>query len=117
MSFLIQPLPNQGFLSPPPSFPSFKQLVLSRPHLRLAGFNGPKDDGVCGIFHETTKENKGKKRIFGGFKYFPPMSIKDEEVSPLHVIFDLKGVFVGKEYFKSNHFLPPPFNLVWVLLY
>jgi len=27
------------------------------------------------------------------------------------MIFNLKGVFVGKEYFKINHLLPPPFNL------
>jgi hypothetical protein len=27
------------------------------------------------------------------------------------VIFDLKGVLVGKDYFKINHLLPPPFNL------
>jgi len=32
-------------------------------------------------------------------------------VSPLHVIIDLKGVFVGKEYFRINHLLLPPFNL------
>jgi len=27
------------------------------------------------------------------------------------VIFDLKGVLVGNEYFKINHLLPLPFNL------
>ncbi len=31
-------------------------------------------------------------------------------MSPLHVIIDLKGVFVGKEYFRINRFLLPPFN-------
>jgi len=106
-------LPNQGFLSPPPFLPSLKRLVLSRPHSPLAGFNGPEDDGVSGVLHETTKEDKGKELVLGGFKSFPPMDIKDAEVNPLHVIFDLKGVFVGKEYFRINHLLLPPFNLVW----
>jgi hypothetical protein len=71
-------------------------LVLSHPHSPLAGFNGPKDDGVRGVFHETTKEDKGKELVLGGFKSFPPMDIKDAKVNPLHVIFYLKGVFVGK---------------------
>jgi len=32
-------------------------------------------------------------------------------VNPLHVIFNLKGVLVGKDYFIINHLLPLPFNL------
>jgi hypothetical protein len=32
-------------------------------------------------------------------------------VSPLHVIFDLKRVLVGRDYFRINHFLPSLFNL------
>jgi hypothetical protein len=32
-------------------------------------------------------------------------------MSPLHVIFNWKGVLVGKDYFKINHLLPPLFNL------
>ncbi len=86
-------------------------MVLSRPHSPLAGFNGPKDDGVHGVLHEITKEDEGKELAFGGFRS-PFVDIKDVEVSPLHVIFDLKGALVGKEYFKINHLLPPPFNLV-----
>jgi len=39
--------------------------------------------------------------------------VKDAEVNPLHMIFNLKGVLVGKECFKVNHLLPPPFNLAW----
>jgi hypothetical protein len=35
-------------------------------------------------------------------------------VSPLHVIFNLKGVLVGKDYFKINHLLPPMFNLTQI---
>jgi hypothetical protein len=34
-------------------------------------------------------------------------------VNILHVIFYLKGVLVGKEYFKINHLLPLAFNLAW----
>jgi len=33
------------------------------------------------------------------------------EVSPLHVVFNLQRVFVGKEYFKTNHLLLPLFDL------
>jgi hypothetical protein len=29
------------------------------------------------------------------------------------MIFDLKRVLVGKDYFKINHFLPLSFNLAW----
>jgi hypothetical protein len=39
------------------------------------------------------------------------MDANDAEVNPLHVIFDLKGVLIGKEYFRINHLLPPMFNL------
>jgi hypothetical protein len=39
------------------------------------------------------------------------MDVKDAKVSPLHMIFDLKGFLVGKEYFRINHLLPPLFNL------
>jgi hypothetical protein len=41
------------------------------------------------------------------------MDVEDTKVSPLHVIFKLKGVLVGKEYFIANHLLPPLFNLAW----
>jgi len=33
------------------------------------------------------------------------------EVNPLHMIFNLNGVLVGKEYFKINHLLFLAFNL------
>jgi hypothetical protein len=58
------------------------------------------------------KEDKGQKLAFKGFKYPPPIDTKNVEVSPLHVIFNLKGVLVGKDYFKINHLLPSSFNLV-----
>jgi hypothetical protein len=32
-------------------------------------------------------------------------------VNPLHMIFDLKGVLVGKDYFRISHLLPPSLNL------
>jgi hypothetical protein len=76
------------------------------------GFNGAKDDGVCGVLHEIVEEDKGKKFALGGFKSPPLVDAKDAKVSPLHMIFDSKGVLVGKEYFKINHFLPSLFNLV-----
>ncbi len=40
------------------------------------------------------------------------MDVEDAKVNPLHVIFNLKGALVGKEYFKINHLLHLPFNLV-----
>ncbi len=41
------------------------------------------------------------------------VNTKDVEISPLHVIFDLKWVLVGKEYFNFNDLLPLLFKLVW----
>jgi hypothetical protein len=41
------------------------------------------------------------------------MDIEDVEVTPLHMILDLNGVLVGKEYFRINHLMSSPFNLVW----
>jgi hypothetical protein len=82
-----------------------------RPHSPLAGFDGAEDDTLLGVLFGTTKEDKGKDLAFGGFRSLPPMDIEDMEVNPLHMIFELKGVLVGKEYFRVNHLLPPPFNL------
>ncbi len=87
-------------------------MVPSHPHSPLARFDGAKDDGVHGILHETTEEDKGKELTLGGFKSPPHMDAKDTKLSPLHMIFNLKGFLVGKEYFKINHLLPPSFNLV-----
>jgi hypothetical protein len=39
------------------------------------------------------------------------MDTKDGEVTSLHMIFDLNGVLVGKEYFRNNHLMSPSFNL------
>jgi hypothetical protein len=80
--------------------------------LLLVGFNGVENDAFPLILHGTTKEDKEEELIFRGFKSSFPLDIEDVEVSPLHIIFDLKGVLVGKEYFKVNHLLPSLFNLV-----
>ncbi len=64
------------------------------------GFDGVKNDKLPRFLHETAKEDKGKELILEGFKFLLLIDAKDTKVSPLHVMFDLKGVFVGKEYFK-----------------
>ncbi len=69
--------------------------------------------GLPSILHAIVEENKGKEFVFGGFKSSFLVDTKDVEVSPLHMIFNLKGVLVGKEYSRVNHFLPLPFNLAW----
>ncbi len=75
------------------------------------GFNGATNDKFLRVFHEIVEENTRKELALKGFRFPLPINTKDAKVSPLHVIFDLKGVLVGKEYFKINHFLPPPFHL------
>jgi len=77
------------------------------------GFDGIGYDSFLGDLHETAEEDKGKKLIFKGFRSLLPVNAKDVEMNLLHVIFYLKGVLVGKEYFKINHFLPLAFNLTW----
>jgi hypothetical protein len=67
--------------------------------LLLLGFDGAKKDALPGVLHETIKEDKGKELAFRGFRSPPPVDVEDAEVCPLHVIFDLKGFLVGKEYF------------------
>jgi hypothetical protein len=72
---------------------------------------GPEMIHFLGVLHEFAKEDKGKKLVFKDFRSPPLVDAKDVEVSPLHMIFNLKVVFVGKEYFKINHLLLLPFNL------
>jgi hypothetical protein len=81
--------------------------------LPLAKFDGAKNDAFLGVFHGTIKEDKGKELTFKGFKSPVLMDTEDAEVNLLHVIFNFKGVLVGKEYFRVDHLLPPPFNLIW----
>jgi hypothetical protein len=57
------------------------------------------------VLHATTKENKGKELAFEGFKSSFLVDTKDAKVGPLHMIFNLKGVIVEKEYSKVNHFM------------
>jgi len=117
MSFPIRPLPCWGFMSPlhfpPTSLLSIKPLILTRPHSTLAKFDGAEDDTLHGKFHESTDEDKCKELMLWGFRSPLPIDTKDIKVSPLHMIFDLKEVFVGKDYFKINDLLLLPFNLVW----
>jgi hypothetical protein len=40
---------------------------------------------------------RGKGLAFGGVRSPPPIDVEDMEVNPLHAIFNLKGVLVGKE--------------------
>ncbi len=64
------------------------------------------------VLHEFAEEDKGKELAFRNFKPPPPIDAEDAEVSLLHMIFDLKGVLVGKDYFRTNRFLPLSFNLI-----
>jgi hypothetical protein len=77
------------------------------------GFNGARNDKLFGVLHETIEKDKGKEFVFKGFKSPPFVNAKDAKVNILHMIFNLKGVLVGKKYFKINHLLPPLFNIVW----
>jgi hypothetical protein len=74
-------------------------------------FNGAENDKLLGVLHEIAEEDKGKKLAFEGFGSPPPIDAMDVEVNPLYVIFDLKKVLVGKDYFIINHLMPLPFNL------
>jgi hypothetical protein len=69
------------------------------PHSILAGFDGVKAHIFPGFLHESAEQDKRKELTLKGFKYPSPLDIEDAEVNPLHVIFDLKGVLVGKDYF------------------
>ncbi len=84
---------------------------MSRPHSPLTRFDCAEDDALPRVFHENVEEDKGKELVLGGFISPLLVDTEDAEVNPLHAIFDLKGVLVGKEYFKVNHFLPPLFKL------
>jgi hypothetical protein len=75
------------------------------------GFDGVGVDKLTRVFHEVAKENNGKEFALRSFRYFPLVDTEDTKVSPLHMIFDLKGVLVGREYFRINHLLLLLFNL------
>jgi hypothetical protein len=67
-----------------------------RPHSTFAEFNGAKDDTFPIVLHEIVKGDKGKKLALRGLRPLPPIDAKDVEVSPLHMIFDLKGSLLGR---------------------
>jgi hypothetical protein len=74
---------------------------------------GPvRDEKLPPFFHEIVKEDKGPQLALRGLIFPLPIDVKDTEVNFLHTIFNLKGVLVGKDYFRINHLLPPLFNLV-----
>ncbi len=104
MSSPIQPSLCRSSVSLPPcafvSLPSFGPSIPSWSQSPLAGFDGVKDEKLPPIVHEIVEEDKGLRFFLEGFRFPPLVNIKDVKMSPLHVIFDLKGVFVGKEYFK-----------------
>ncbi len=114
MLFLVQPSPRQGSMSPPHSslvsLPSLQQLVPTQSHLTLMGFDGVEAETFFIVILESFEEDKGREFPFKIFKS-PFVDLEDAEVNPLHVIFNLKEVFVGKDYFRIHHLLPLPFNL------
>jgi hypothetical protein len=77
----------------------------------LCGICGVEVDTFIGIFHEFFEQDKRKELTFGVFKSPHFINAKDVEVNHLHMILDLKGVLVGKDYFRINHLLPSRFNL------
>jgi hypothetical protein len=80
--------------------------------LPLVGLDNARDVKLPAILHEIgKKDTRGSKLPFRAFKSPPPVDIKDFEVNLLHVIFYLKGVLVGKEYFSINHLLLMPYSI------
>ncbi len=75
------------------------------------GFNGAGDEKLPKVLHEIAEEDKGPELTFKDFISLPAIDTKDVEVNPLYVIFDLKGVLVGIDYFRINHLLPSLFNI------
>jgi hypothetical protein len=65
----------------------------------LTRFHGVETNTRPRFFHESAKENKRTKLIFRVFTSPLLVDAEDMEVNPLHVIFDLKKVLVGKDYF------------------
>ncbi len=117
MLFPVRPSPHQGFASPLHSplvfLSSFEPLVSIQLHLTFARFDGARDDTLHIVLHEFVEEDKWKELALKSFRSPPPINTKDVKVNPLQMIFNLKRVLVGKDYFKINHFLPLSFNLAW----
>jgi hypothetical protein len=77
----------------------------------LVGFDWVEDEKLPPVLHGIVEEDNGLEFSFEGLKSPPLVDIEDAEVSPLHMIFELKGVFVGKEYFRINHMMPLLYNI------
>jgi hypothetical protein len=62
----------------------------------------------------TSEEDKGSNDLqliaSKCFKSLYYNDARNPKVSPLHIIFDFKGVLVGKQYFTINNLLILPFN-------
>jgi len=78
------------------SFPSLRPFVPLWPQLPLVGFDGAKDEKLLPVLHEIVEKDMGLELSLEGFRSLPPIDTGDVEVIPLHVIFDLQGVFVGR---------------------
>ncbi len=68
------------------------------PIVTFERFHGTENEKLPRVLHEITKEDKGPKLVFGGFKSPPPIDIKDVEVNPLYVIF---GCHCWEELFQN----------------
>lgn len=79
------------------SLPSLRPFVPLWPQSSLARFDGVRDEKISSVLHEIVEKYKGLEFSFEGFRPLPLVDTEDAKVSPLHVIFELKGVFVGKE--------------------
>jgi hypothetical protein len=80
--------------------------------LSFIGLDDARDVKLLAIVHEIGEQDtRGSKLPFRGFKSPPPIDVKDFEMSLLHVIFYLKRVLLGKEYFPINHLLLMPYSI------
>jgi hypothetical protein len=69
------------------------------------------DEKIPPVLHEIGKEDSGLEFALKGLRSLLFINAWDFEGSFLHVIFDLKGVIVGKEYISINHLLFMPYNI------
>ncbi len=83
------------------------------------GFNGAKDDAFLGILHGIVEEDKVKELVLGGIKSLLVVDAEDTKVNPLHMIFHLKKVLGGKEYFcvKSYEYVPKEDNYLMKIIF
>jgi hypothetical protein len=77
------------------------------------GFDVARNEKLLLVLHVITKEDKGPKLALRGFRSSSFANVKDTKVNILHMIFNLKGVLVGRAYFRINHLLPLSYSLAW----